>query len=100
MRTIAIILATLLVFHQSAVAGDALMHDELSLPCDTCTVTDSTRSGNQGVTQLIEKEQPAKRIVVKRVYKYKEQLGLALFMMIFVVIMMTSADEFNPGRTR
>jgi hypothetical protein len=34
--------------------------------------------------------------VVKREHSYRRQVGLALFMMAFVAIVMTTADAFNP----
>jgi hypothetical protein len=34
--------------------------------------------------------------VVRRSYKYKEQLRLALFMMAFVAVALTASQEFNP----
>jgi hypothetical protein len=37
-----------------------------------------------------------KLVVVKRDFKYREQIGIALAMMAFVVLMMTTSETFNP----
>ena len=34
--------------------------------------------------------------VIKREHKYRQQVGLALFMMAFVAIMLTTTDALNP----
>jgi hypothetical protein len=34
--------------------------------------------------------------IVRREHNYRRQVGLALFMMAFVALMMTTADAFNP----
>lgn len=42
------------------------------------------------------RNRPEQIKVVKRTFKYKRQIGLALGMMAFVALMMTSAQTWNP----
>lgn len=66
----------------------ALLADtaDSTLPYDSLRTTD--RQGPQQERQELK--------VVHRQYKYRRQVGLALLMMAFIAIALTTTDAFNP----
>ena len=86
-------IATLLVCAWSPVAAQTRRFG--SSPADTSfrrpdtTDTARVRRGDRPAEQQELK-------VVRRDYKYRRQVGLAVFMMVFVAVALTTTDAFNP----
>lgn len=57
-------------------------------------VVDTTQTARD--TAAADAERPSDLKVVRRNYRYRRQVGLALFMMLFVAVALTTTQTFNP----
>lgn len=62
-------------------------------PDSTGVIADTADTGRAAVRAALQDEELK---VVRRKYKYRRQVALAVFMMAFVAIAMTTADALNP----
>jgi hypothetical protein len=79
-----------------AVSGYAQLLPDIN---DSATPDSSYISPDSAVTRVADSaatQSSAKLVVVKRDFNYREQIGIALAMMAFVALMMTTTQTFNP----
>jgi hypothetical protein len=102
MRAIAVFLAATLICAARASAQYG-QRDQFELPSldvgeDTLAAADTADTLVRPDTALVPEvpKGPKKLKIVRRAYKYREQIGLALAMMGFVVVILTSTQNWNP----
>ncbi len=63
-------------------------------PYDTSGAVPDTADTNRAVMREVMPQEELK--VVRRTYKYRRQVALAVFMMAFVAVALTTTDALNP----
>jgi hypothetical protein len=101
MRIITYISISLLavLFAAGAIHAQVQLPDlDMSQNADTVAVADSTDSLAQpSAPELAQPARGPKKLkIVRRAYKYRRQLGLALGMMAFVALIFTTTQNWNP----
>jgi hypothetical protein len=88
------ILCILVVIPAMAVSAQLLNNDLGTASRDTMYQSPDTSTAPKKDT--LSAQSSTKLVVVKRDFKYREQIGIALAMMAFVAFMMTTSETFNP----
>jgi len=90
--------ALLLVWAYSASAQFTPPSLDVGSGQDSTALADTSDTlAQQAAAQGVQPSGPKKLKIVRRKYKYRQQLGLALAMMAFVAIIFMSTQNWNPG---